>query len=58
MDKSMSEAEKIDRIKMVDQRISRELRRHDGDNRYSTEGRSNTLSLLLGTIRAKINLMQ
>lgn len=58
MDKSMSEAEKIGRIKMVDQRISRELRRNNGDSRYSTEARSNTLSLLLGTIRAKINLMQ
>ncbi len=55
----MSEGDRLKRLKIADDRLSRELKKKEGEmkTRYTAETSESTLALLLGTIRAKINLM-
>lgn len=59
IDNKSSEAEKIERVKLADERLSIELRKREEElkDNYSPEANSATLALLLGSIRAKLNLI-
>lgn len=49
----------MERVKLADERLSIELRKREEElkDNYSPEANSATLALLLGTIRAKLNLI-